>query len=99
MYGSQTPIHEGMSLVTALFLSSLLSVHGVQGALELSLSLELSLELSLSLSLWSSLKYPSPLLKLIFLLQLILPECMKLLPLYMNSLIKCDILAGGRCCV
>eukprot|EP00794_Sanderia_malayensis_P007299 gene7299-8115_t len=27
--------------------------------------------------------------------QLILPECMKLLPLYMNSLVKCDVLAGG----
>ncbi|XP_023212739.1 protein transport protein Sec24C-like [Centruroides sculpturatus] len=27
--------------------------------------------------------------------QLILPECMKLLPLYVNCLIKCDALAGG----
>ncbi|XP_065058870.1 protein transport protein Sec24C-like [Rhopilema esculentum] len=27
--------------------------------------------------------------------QLILPECMKLLPLYLNSLIKSDVLAGG----
>lgn len=28
--------------------------------------------------------------------QLILPECMKLLPLYINCLIKCDALAGGQ---
>lgn len=29
--------------------------------------------------------------------QLILPEGMKLLPLYTNCLIKCDALAGGKC--
>ncbi|GFY38881.1 protein transport protein Sec24C [Trichonephila inaurata madagascariensis] len=28
--------------------------------------------------------------------QLILPECMKLLPLYINCLIKCDALSGGQ---
>lgn len=28
--------------------------------------------------------------------QLILPECMKLLPLYMNSLVKSDVIAGGK---
>lgn len=28
--------------------------------------------------------------------QLILPECMKLLPVYINCLLKCDALAGGQ---
>lgn len=27
--------------------------------------------------------------------QLILPECMKLMPLYVNCLIKCDAMSGG----
>ena len=29
--------------------------------------------------------------------QLILPECMKLLPLYVNCLIKSDAVSGGKC--
>lgn len=29
--------------------------------------------------------------------QLILPECMKLLPLYMNGLLKSDAITGGKC--
>jgi len=28
--------------------------------------------------------------------QLILPECMKLMPLYVNCLIKCDAMSGGK---
>lgn len=31
--------------------------------------------------------------------QLILPECMKLLPLYVNCLLKSDALSGGECFV
>ena len=30
--------------------------------------------------------------------QLILPECMKLLPVYTNCVIKSNILQGGECC-
>lgn len=33
---------------------------------------------------------------MVFFLQLILPECMKLLPLYTNCILKNDILLGGE---
>ena len=31
--------------------------------------------------------------------QLILPECMKLLPLYSNCIIKSDAIQGGKCAI
>ena len=39
------------------------------------------------------------LLTWLFCLQLILPECMKLLPLYTNCISKNDILLGGECVI
>lgn len=46
---------------------------------------------------WSSLPIASELERVISVFQLILPECMKLLPLYTNCILKNDILLGGEC--
>ena len=46
---------------------------------------------------WSSLPIASELECVISVFQLILPECMKLLPLYTNCILKNDILLGGEC--